>query len=105
MKPNWCVCQVSSDSGYVSYRIPAGGGSHAVSLAAVAHEVDLHAAGGPRGCLLWGRSPATPEGLHSRRGAAGKAGERSFLCSSAFAAAPQLCLRSSGIRVSQEHSP
>lgn len=52
MKPNWCVCQVSSDSGYVSYRIPAGGGSHAVSLAAVAHEVDPHAAGGPRGCLL-----------------------------------------------------
>lgn len=25
MKLNWCVCQLSSDSGYVSYRIPARG--------------------------------------------------------------------------------
>lgn len=31
MKLNWCVCQVSSDSGYVSYRIPAWeDGSHMV---------------------------------------------------------------------------
>lgn len=90
MKPNWCVCQVSSDSGYVSYRIPAEReGSHAVRLAAVAPVAapeGLACGQEPLGLSPVGQIPNRPPPplhprLHSRRGAACKARERSFISS------------------------
>lgn len=64
MKLNWCVCQVSSDSGYVSYRIPA-----------------REAGWGPElsGVCTWRRAPPRAHSMLPPPGTAGKRPPQLFL--------------------------